>query len=353
MGLGWVIDDVTYHDYVAAASGNSNNVAEYLALIRLLEAALTFSDPADLRISGDSQLVINQLCGEWRVAAGHIAALHATAAGLISKLTTAGWVITLRWVERNRNTRADAASNSALIEHGVELPQREPDLGYTPRFREMANALNISPIGFGRVLLALQLRDAEGKPTAKALSEGLAKTRFDGRGIVFDWHQDKVATTVAVFLGDDRRASEIKVKRLQPKREPIRTQHLCGHEVAVGLRPSKRTLVQVAESLCSDCLRGDKVRFAAEREAALDLCAKGDTLVDAVELIVDNPRLRPSVFLASWGKWSHDRRQSVLDRYRGVCDKPGLHPEVQAAFAELESLKNHELDRLIRAALAA
>ena len=54
MGLGWVVGENEYHEYVKARKVNSNNVAEYMALIRLLETVAAFPKPGDLRISGDS-----------------------------------------------------------------------------------------------------------------------------------------------------------------------------------------------------------------------------------------------------------------------------------------------------------
>lgn len=138
-----------------------------------------------------------------------------------------------------------------------------------------------------------------------------------------------------------------------PKSEPVVAQHLCGHETTVGRRPSKKVLAVVAQSLCKDCGAGDKVRFAAERAQVLALCATGDTLADAVETVVADRRLRPGVFLACWGKWSHDQRESELNRFRGTCEKPSLHPDFLAFCATLDQLRQKELERQIRAALHA
>lgn len=164
MGLGWVIGRKAYHEYVAAREGNSNNVAEYMALIRLLETIAAVPSPGDLRISGDSQLVILQILGEWSVGAKHIVPLHAKATRLIEKLTAAGWTVLLRWVDRRENTRADAASSAALVENGVEVAQYHPAPGFTSRFREMAEALGISSIAFGKSVDSLGLRGADKMP---------------------------------------------------------------------------------------------------------------------------------------------------------------------------------------------
>lgn len=91
IGLGWVVGEHEYHEYVTAREGNSNNVAEYMALIRLLETIAASPNSGELRITGDSQLVVCQILGEWSVGAKHIIPLHAKAVGLIERLTAAGW----------------------------------------------------------------------------------------------------------------------------------------------------------------------------------------------------------------------------------------------------------------------
>jgi ribonuclease HI len=217
MGLGWVIGKKDYHEFVAAKSGSSNNVAEYMALIRLLETVAAYPKPGDLRISGDSKLVVCQILGDCRVNAKHIIRLHAKAAGLIAKLTASGWTVSLNWVDRSENTRADAASSAALVENGVGIAQYHPSPGYKPRFREMADALEISSIRFGKVVDALGLRDSEKMPTAKALSDGYAQKRFDGFGVVVDWQEEKTRAAVAAFLAKKCNAATITLKRTEPK----------------------------------------------------------------------------------------------------------------------------------------
>jgi len=353
MGLGWVIGDQDYHDYVPPSSGNSNNVAEYMALIRLLETVAALPDPGLLRISGDSQLVVEQINGEWRVRAGALRSLHAKAQRLIEELTRAGWKVSLDWVNRTENTRADLASTAALGERGIEFAQYDPSPGYTTGFRDMAKNLEISAIGLGRVLDELGLRNGKGGPTPRAISEEYAQVRFNGFGRVADWHEERVKAAVAEFIKDEKRAAAIRVKRTQPKRAPIRAQHLCGHETEVGLRPSKKLLAEVRASLCKDCQRGDKAKFARERSDVIALCERGDTLADAVETVVEDKRLRPSVFLACWGWWAHRQHENVLDRIRGTCEKPGWHPDVLASEAALKRQRESELNRLIRAAINA
>jgi ribonuclease HI len=70
----------------------TNNQAEYQALIAGLEGLLTWArsgklDPLSVAVElrGDSQLVLNQLSGEWRVKNPELRRLHSRAQGLIDQ----------------------------------------------------------------------------------------------------------------------------------------------------------------------------------------------------------------------------------------------------------------------------
>lgn len=98
----------------AVGDGSTNNVAEYTALIRGLEAAkkhLAQGEP--VRILGDSQLVIRQLKGEYAVNAPLLKPLHAQAAALLVKTSA---LCELKWVRREENTEADKESKEAVVE---------------------------------------------------------------------------------------------------------------------------------------------------------------------------------------------------------------------------------------------
>lgn len=86
----------------------TNNVAEYRALIRGIEAARALG--ADqLEIIGDSELVARQLTGAYRVKHAALKPLHA---GVLRALDGLSWRI--RTVPRAQNSRADALVNDAL-----------------------------------------------------------------------------------------------------------------------------------------------------------------------------------------------------------------------------------------------
>jgi ribonuclease HI len=87
----------------------TNNVAEYRALVAALEAARKF--PARrIRIRADSQLVVRQLQGHYRVKQPHLR-LHFEQA---RELLSAYEEVELTHVRREENTEADALVNAAL-----------------------------------------------------------------------------------------------------------------------------------------------------------------------------------------------------------------------------------------------
>ena len=89
----------------------TNNVAEYRALIRGIEAARALGAD-ELEIIGDSELVARQLSGAYRVKHAALKPLHA---GVLRALDGLSWRI--RTVPRAQNSRADALVNDAL-DHG-------------------------------------------------------------------------------------------------------------------------------------------------------------------------------------------------------------------------------------------
>jgi len=100
VGAGMWGDDVT------------NNVAEYRALIEALKCASKLSPkPAKVVVRGDSQLVIRQLRGEYKVRSERLKKLYEEAKKLVNILGA-----TLEWVPRRANAEADALSREAFRE---------------------------------------------------------------------------------------------------------------------------------------------------------------------------------------------------------------------------------------------
>jgi ribonuclease HI len=343
MGLGWVIGGVEYNAYVAEGHGNTNNVAEYRALICLLEAICDCKEPNYLRITGDSALVVNQVLGEWACHQPQLINLRDNVIKIIDHLEGAGWHVSISWVSRGFNVEADHASKAALLAQGIEPAMRNPEPGYTQRLGDIAEQCEISAIALGRVLDKLGLRNADKEPTNEALRDGYAQLRYDGRGERTDWNIEKVR--VAIRVHHQATGFTHKIKR-----QPVLAEHICRHTVPIGLRPSRKRLEEVRAALCVKCQRGDTSLYKVEREEVLRICHESDSLVDAVELSTADLRLRPGVFKAAWGKWFHDKRESILNHFRGQCEKPGCHPAYLAQCAELEQQGTRDFERLIRAA---
>lgn len=86
----------------------TNNEAEYLALINALEDAVATLerlgiDPSHstVLVQGDSQLVLKQIGGEWKVRQSHLLPLRDRALALVSRLGT----VSLQWHGRLNSVR--------------------------------------------------------------------------------------------------------------------------------------------------------------------------------------------------------------------------------------------------------
>lgn len=99
-----VLDSVSERIGVA-----TNNVAEYKALIAGLRAAQRFS-PVEVKVRADSELLIRQLEGRYRVKNAGLQPLHREASSLLSTFSK----FELQHVRREFNTEADALVNAAL-----------------------------------------------------------------------------------------------------------------------------------------------------------------------------------------------------------------------------------------------
>ena len=94
----------------------SNNVAEYQALIHALRYALE-QGATQVAVFSDSELVVKQIAGTYRVKHPDMIPLHRQAASLMSRFREA----TLRHVRREQNKDADRLANQALDEKGSKL----------------------------------------------------------------------------------------------------------------------------------------------------------------------------------------------------------------------------------------
>ena len=84
----------------------TNNVAEYTAVIRGLEEAKRLG-AHEVLLRSDSQLLINQLTGRYRVKAPHLQPLHRRVRALLVGFAK----VDLEHVPRERNVEADRLAN--------------------------------------------------------------------------------------------------------------------------------------------------------------------------------------------------------------------------------------------------
>lgn len=93
-------------EYIGTAT---NNVAEYRALIAGLQAAAAHG-ASPLAVVMDSELVIRQMTGQYKVKNAGLKPLHLEAKSAAAKLAKVTWSS----VAREQNHRADALVNEAL-----------------------------------------------------------------------------------------------------------------------------------------------------------------------------------------------------------------------------------------------
>ena len=91
----------------------TNNVAEYTGLLRALEWLLAQKTKGPIVVRGDSDLVLKQVQGLYKVKSGLLAPLHGKVKDLLEKLSG----VTFEWVQRDRNADADRLTNLAYAEY--------------------------------------------------------------------------------------------------------------------------------------------------------------------------------------------------------------------------------------------
>lgn len=88
----------------------TNNEAEYDGLLLGLRRAKALG-ATRVRIHGDSQLIIKQLQGQYKVKAPNLQARFQEAKSLLEGFPSRS----LKWIPRDANQKADAAANAALL----------------------------------------------------------------------------------------------------------------------------------------------------------------------------------------------------------------------------------------------
>ena len=118
-------DGRTVHsDYGVAgepfSKDSTNNVAEYTALAKVLEWLAASGLTSDkIVINSDSQLVVNQLEGNYKVKGKRIIPLYKQVLLLKAKFSD----IEIKWVPREKNREADRLTNIAYNKALQEYPE--------------------------------------------------------------------------------------------------------------------------------------------------------------------------------------------------------------------------------------
>ena len=112
----------------------TNNAAEYAALCLALEV-LGHERPAAIHLYSDSEVVVNQLCGRFRVLSAELKPWHRRACALACRVP----LVTFTHIPRARNQLADALATEALLaplpapESGAARPPMEAPPHVRPR----------------------------------------------------------------------------------------------------------------------------------------------------------------------------------------------------------------------------
>lgn len=97
----------------------TNNVAEYTALIKALEwLAASGLEPEKIVVKSDSQLVVNQMNGRFKVGTKRIVPLFRKAAELKARFRD----VRIEWVPRSENREADSLTNRAYNQAFIDNP---------------------------------------------------------------------------------------------------------------------------------------------------------------------------------------------------------------------------------------
>lgn len=104
-GAGEIVTEIS--EYIGTAT---NNVAEYSALIRGLEEVLALGG-TQIRVSTDSELMVKQIVGLYRVKSPHLVEYYQRAKSLLAQFKSAK----IRHVPREENSLADKLASSAAI----------------------------------------------------------------------------------------------------------------------------------------------------------------------------------------------------------------------------------------------
>ena len=159
-GIGVVIKDPagrTVAEISEFIGSGTNNVAEYRALIRGLEEAARLG-ARTVTVRSDSELLVRQLKGEYKVKSPDLSPLHLEAHRLLKSFGRAG----VERIARGENAAADALANRALDAASPE-----------PSSLEFSAIVEPGGVGFFARVPALGL-EVEGRTRSDALARARA-----------------------------------------------------------------------------------------------------------------------------------------------------------------------------------
>jgi ribonuclease HI len=113
-GIGVVIrnDEEVLLEVADYIGETTNNIAEYTALIRGLEEAIDM-DAKQARVFCDSELIVKQVNGEYRVKNEGLAPLYNNVKALTHKFKK----LEIFYISRDNNKAADSLANRGIDEH--------------------------------------------------------------------------------------------------------------------------------------------------------------------------------------------------------------------------------------------
>ena len=108
----FIMRDGAHFEGIARYLGmTTNNIAEYSAAIIGLERAVQLGAKS-VKLFADSELMVKQLNGLYKVKNEGLKPLHAKARGLINRIGN----VEVRYIPREQNKEADALANRAIDE---------------------------------------------------------------------------------------------------------------------------------------------------------------------------------------------------------------------------------------------
>lgn len=121
-GFGAVVRDAETSEVLLEVAESlgiaTNNVAEYRGLIAGLTGAARIDPHAAVEVHMDSQLVVEQMSGRWKIRNKGLVPLALEARDLASSFSS----VSYKWVPRLRNAHADRLANQAMDQAAETQP---------------------------------------------------------------------------------------------------------------------------------------------------------------------------------------------------------------------------------------